>query len=66
MVAACGETQFESLRNGGSYLSRNDPRAHFGLGVCGETPRVTLQWPDGKKQVVNRVPINRYVSIAEP
>ncbi len=65
-VEACGKTQFESVRNGGSYLSRNDPREHFGLGTCGEMPRVRLQWPDGKKQVVNKVPVNRYVPIVEP
>lgn len=27
---ACGRTQSDSVRNGGSFLSRNDPRLHFG------------------------------------
>ena len=36
-IASCGKTQFDTVRNGGSYLSRNDPRLHFGLGSCYET-----------------------------
>ncbi len=65
-VDTCGKTQFESVRNGGSYLSRNDPRLHFGLGDCGETARVRVQWPNGKKQVVNEAPLNRYMAVVEP
>ena len=31
---------------GGSYLSSEDPRAHFGLGGA-ERRSVTVEWPDG-------------------
>ena len=49
-VSACGIKQFDTVRNGGSYLSRNDPRLHFGLGACGKIDRVTVHWPRGVRK----------------
>lgn len=65
-ISACGQTQFETLRNGGSYLSRNDPRLHFGLGSCVTPVRATIKWPSGAVQVVNDLPVNRYAAVEEP
>ena len=65
-VASCGTTQFETVRNGGSYLSRNDPRLHFGLGGCTKVDRVNVRWPSGTAQVLNDLPVNRYTTIEEP
>jgi hypothetical protein len=65
-VAACGQSQFDTVRNGGSYLSRNDPRLHFGLRTCAKVDRVTIKWPGGKQQVLSGVPVNRYTTIEEP
>jgi hypothetical protein len=65
-VESCGTTQFETVRNGGSYLSRNDPRLHFGLGGCTKVDCVTIKWPGGKVQVVRDLPANRYAVIEEP
>ena len=31
-----------------SYLARNDPRAHFGLGQAGPVTSVTVRWPSGE------------------
>jgi enediyne biosynthesis protein E4 len=28
-ITACGQTQCDTVRNGGSYLSRDDPRLYF-------------------------------------
>jgi hypothetical protein len=64
-VGYCGKTQFDTVRNGGSYLSRNDPRLQFGLGACTKVERVTVKWPGGAVQVVNDVPANRYTTIEE-
>jgi hypothetical protein len=58
-------TQFDSVRNGGSYLSRNDPRLHFGLGACSKLDRVTVKWPRGGTQVVTDVAVNGYHTIEE-
>jgi len=65
-IGSCGTTQFDTVRNGGSYLSRDDPRLHFGLGGCTKVDRVTVKWPAGTAQVVNEIPVNRYTTIEEP
>ena len=59
-ISSCGNTQFETIRNSGSYLSRNDPRLHFGLGACAKVDRVMVKWPSGTGQVINDMAVNRY------
>jgi hypothetical protein len=65
-LQACGSMQYQSVRNGGSYLSRDDPRPRFGLGVCKKVEHVVITWPGGREQVIDSVPINGYIRIAEP
>ena len=65
-ISACGKTQFDTVRNGGSYISRNDPRLHFGLGNCTKVDRVKVTWPKGEVQTLNELPVNRYSTIEEP
>jgi hypothetical protein len=65
-ILYCGNTQLETVRNGGSYLSRNDPRVHFGLGACTKVDRVTVRWPSGTVQAINDLAVNRYTTIEEP
>ncbi len=66
MVQSCGQKQSDAVRSGGSYLSRNEGRLHFGIGSCKGVDRVTIQWPTGRTQAVNNLPLNRYVTIEEP
>jgi len=65
-IEGCGVRQYESVRNGGSYLSRNDPRLHFGLGTCAKPLRATVKWPSGAVQTLSDVPVNRYSVVEEP
>ncbi len=65
-IEACGQTQFDTVRNGGSYLSRNDPRVHFGLGECGKVDQVKIRWPDGRQQSVDHPGVDRYLAIEQP
>jgi hypothetical protein len=65
-IESCGKKQFDTVRNGGSYLSRNDPRLHFGLGACAKVDRVTITWPRGAVQVLNQLNLNRYTTVEEP
>ena len=65
-IGFCGKTQFDTVRNGGSYLSRNDPRLHFGLGSCTKVDRITVKWPRGGKQTVTGLAVNQYHTIEEP
>jgi enediyne biosynthesis protein E4 len=42
-----GRIQVSEIRSGGSYLSHNDMRVHFGLGGRTNVPPVKVRWPDG-------------------
>ncbi len=65
VVEACGKRQYESVRSGGSYISANDPRLHFGLGSCGQVDSVTVKWPRGGTQIEKNIKLNAYSLITE-
>jgi hypothetical protein len=65
-VEACGTSQVEVVRNGGSFLSVDDPRLHFGLGACNKLDRLTVRWPNGRLQVLENLPVDRYLTVDEP
>jgi hypothetical protein len=65
-VEACGSSQFEAVRNGGSFLSVDDPRLHFGLGTCNSAVRVRVRWPIGRVQTLENVTVDRYLTVEEP
>jgi enediyne biosynthesis protein E4 len=46
------------VASGGSYLSSNDLRVHAGVGTA-EHVEVTIRWPDGTRQQLERVATNR-------
>jgi len=47
-VDAGGRKQIQEVRSGGSYVSQNDLRLHFGLGGYSGTVDVTVTLPGGK------------------
>lgn len=65
VIDACGKKQYDSVRNGGSYVSEKDPRLHFGLGSCAQVDSVTVKWPRGGIQVEKTIPVNKYSIIEE-
>ena len=46
-LEADGPRQIAEVRSGGSYLSHNDMRVHFGLGPRTSVPPVVVRWPNG-------------------
>jgi enediyne biosynthesis protein E4 len=58
-------TQIDERRSGGSYLSQNDTRLHFGLEKRQRADRIEVRWPDGTIQSVENVPANRFITITE-
>ena len=50
IVTAGGLKQIDEVRSGGSYLSQNDLRLHFGLGKETNIPNVEIWWPNGQKE----------------
>jgi len=49
----------------GSYLSASDIRVHFGLGESSEIQSVVVEWPDGLKELWDRVRGDSLVSLRE-
>ena len=48
--------QISEVRGGGSYLSQNDPRLHFGLGTAAKMDEVEIKWPSGKIEILHDLP----------
>lgn len=48
-------TMIKEVKAGSSYLSQNDLRLHFGLGVDEGISSVEVLWPDGRKEKVDGV-----------
>jgi len=65
-VTANGRTQFDEVRSGGSYLSQNDLRLHFGLGAATKIDRMEITWPSGVHQVEQDLAVDRIIAITEP
>jgi hypothetical protein len=48
------------------YLSQNDPRPHFGLGSHAEVDVLTIRWPNGAVQTLERVKADQILTVTEP
>ena len=57
--------QWDEVHAGGSYLSSNDPRLHYGLGKKNKVDLIEIHWPDDKVEVIKDVPVNRLLTIEE-
>ena len=57
--------EFNEVRAGGSYISQNDPRLHFGLGAETRMAEVEIKWPSGKVEVLRDVPADFIYTIVE-
>jgi hypothetical protein len=65
-LTASGRSQIDEVRSGGSYLSQNDLRLHFGLGASREAARIEVNWPSGARQTLDPVKADRVLTIREP
>lgn len=48
-----------------SYLSSSDPRVHFGLGQVTRLESVEIRWPDGQRQTLRDVAVDRILQIRQ-
>ena len=64
-VRSNGRSQLQEVRSGGSYLSQNDFRLHFGLGSSVLADRIDILWPSGKKQRLERQTANQVLTVRE-
>ena len=64
-VVAGSVSQVDEVRSGGSYLSQNDLRLHFGLGAADRAERVEVRWPSGSTQILQNLASNRFYIVKE-
>ena len=57
--------QVDEVRSGGSYLSQNDLRLHFGLGKAERVDRVEIRWLSGKTEVLQNLAARSFYSVKE-
>jgi enediyne biosynthesis protein E4 len=62
---AGGMRQRQDVMSGGSYISSNDQRAHFGLGETTDAGTAEIHWPSGAREMVNLPAVDRIYTITE-
>jgi hypothetical protein len=60
-----GVAQWQEVRGGGSYLSQNDFRVHFGLGATARVERVDVRWPNGLEETWENLPVDSFQTLKE-
>jgi hypothetical protein len=59
-----GRKQIDEVRSGGSFISQNDFRLHFGLGKANSAD-LSVRWTDGKNESYPAVAAGQIVTIQE-
>jgi enediyne biosynthesis protein E4 len=62
---AAGIRQRQDVLSGGSYLSSNDMRPHFGLGEFTDPGTAEIHWPSGAKETIKLPAADRIYTIEE-
>jgi hypothetical protein len=57
--------QLDEVISGGSYLSQNDLRVHFGLGSHEQLDKAEITWPDGKVETLTKLAADRFYTVRE-
>ena len=64
-LTAGGIRQREDVLSGGSYLSSNDLRVHFGLGDATAVDAVEIRWPSGRTEKIKLPGLDRILTVEE-
>jgi len=64
-LSANGVRQREDVMSGGSYISSNDQRPHFGLGDATDAATAEIHWPSGVLEQVKLPGVDRIFTITE-
>ena len=57
--------QIAEIRSGSSYISSNDMRAHFGLGMKRQIEYLEVRWPSGLVERYRNPPIDSILTVKE-
>ncbi len=66
IISVGGQTQHAEVQSGGSYLSHNDLRLHFGLGKAERVDRLEVRWPSGAVQILSDIAVDQVLTVVEP
>jgi enediyne biosynthesis protein E4 len=64
-LLAGGMTQTDEIHSGGSYLSQNDTRIHFGLGSATRIDSLEIHWPSGNVETLTHLEADKFYSVLE-
>jgi hypothetical protein len=64
-VTAGEVVQIGEVRSGGSYLSQNDLRVHFGLGDSTKAEKIEIRWPSGETSRFGDLKADHFYRIGE-
>ncbi|HTM17716.1 MAG TPA: CRTAC1 family protein [Terracidiphilus sp.] len=64
-LTAGGIRQRQDVMSGGSYVSTNDQRPHFGLGDATDAGAAEIHWPSGAKETIKLPAVDRIYTITE-
>jgi hypothetical protein len=64
-LTANGIRQRQDVISGGSYVSTNDPRPHFGLSDAKDPGTAEIHWPSGARETVKLPAVDRIYTITE-
>ena len=64
-LTAGGIRQRGDVLSGGSYLSSNDMRVHFGLGNATRVDSVEIHWPSGKVETLSLPAVDRIFTVEQ-
>jgi hypothetical protein len=59
-IVANGVSQVDEIHSGGSYLSQNDTRVHFGVGDATKIDSVEILWPSGKIDRIKNLSVDTF------
>ena len=64
-VSAGGKTQRRRVLAGSSYMSSNEPLAHFGLGQSARVDEILVLWPGGAQERFPGVEADQVISLRQ-
>jgi enediyne biosynthesis protein E4 len=57
--------QIDEVRSGGSYISQNDLRIHFGIGRAEKVELLEIRWPSGQVDALKDIKPNQLIYVKE-
>jgi len=60
-----GRRIFRELYPANTFLSQMPSQVHFGLDDCTVVDRLTIRWPSGTEQVIDRISADQHIEVTE-